>query len=127
MSELLTDLRFGEDFSITPQGDFALIEGVDNVKQALLHRLLTTKGTLVHRPEYGVGIKNYLGAPLDFETQRQLAVQMQAQFLNDLRVAGVNTIQIEQDENNLFSVTIWANVEIEGEGEASLEIEIGEG
>lgn len=127
MAEILEDFRFGDDFDITPQGDLGLVTGVDNIRQALLSRLLTTKGTLVHRPEYGVGIKNFLGAPLSFDTQRQLATQMEAQFLQDLRVTGINTIQIQENENNPFSVTIWANVEIEGQGEANLEFEIGEG
>lgn len=127
MADLLRDLRFKDDYDITPQGDLGLVEGVDNVKQALMHRLLTTKGTLVHRPDFGVGIKNFLGAPMSFETQREIAVQIQAQFLNDSRVAGVNSIQILESEINPFSVTISVEVEIEGQGGALLDFEIGEG
>jgi hypothetical protein len=103
--ELLNDLLLDDDFTVSAQGDFALVEGVANVRQALLHRLLTTPGTVVHRPEYGVGI--------------------QGQFLNDSRVAEVKTIQIQDSPENPSSVTLLASVLIDGSGDAILQFDIG--
>jgi phage baseplate assembly protein W len=123
--ELLNDLLLDDDFTVSAQGDFALVEGVANVRQALLHRLLTTPGTVVHRPEYGVGIQDYLNSPLSFDTKRKMAVAIQGQFLNDSRVAEVKTIQIQDSPENPSSVTLLASVLIDGSGDAILQFDIG--
>jgi phage baseplate assembly protein W len=58
-----TDIAFVGGYVRTQSGDLDRITGLANLKNALYHRLVTTPGTLVHRPEYGVGILNYQGAP----------------------------------------------------------------
>ena len=51
----------GGDFEANNTGDLARISGLDNLKQAIMHRLITVKGSLVHRPSYGVDIQEWQG------------------------------------------------------------------
>lgn len=42
-------------------GDIATISGVENVKQAVIARLLTPKGSLLLHPDYGNDLNQYMG------------------------------------------------------------------
>jgi len=71
---------------------------LDNLKQALLARLLTVPGTLVHRPNYGVGIKLYQNSISTLGQQTTLANKIQKQFLLDPRVSDVLSVSVSQDD-----------------------------
>ncbi len=73
---LKTDIAHKGDFVETPSGDLDVISGLDNVKEALFRRLITTPGSIIHRPGYGVGLKNWQNALNTLENQRKLAVKI---------------------------------------------------
>lgn len=57
-----TDIAVGVDGSLSlTNGDLTLAEGVPNLKQAIRHRFLVERGSLVYHPRYGTGIHQYLG------------------------------------------------------------------
>jgi phage baseplate assembly protein W len=95
----LQDLEFKGDFKSAPNGDFALIKGIENLKQALYHRLITVPGSLVHRPGYGVGVQQFQNDVSSLPRQRQLALIIKAQFEQDARVSEVKTIKFEQSSS----------------------------
>lgn len=94
------DLRHNKgDFESSSGGDVSRISGLDNLDQALYHRLITTKGTLTHRPNYGVGIKGYQGQIANIDTQRSLAIDIDNQFRMDQRVESVDQVRfVTSDE-----------------------------
>lgn len=106
MSEIynsyLIDLYHAGDFKASKKGDILTIFGKDNLKQALYHRLFTVKGSLQHRPEYGIGITTYLGALGNIDKKRALAMEIKKQFLSDSRVEKVDSISFEDRENGQF-------------------------
>lgn len=59
----------GEDFSLTLDGDLsddgfgdiATAVGLENIKQSVMHRLMTERGSLAHRAEYGTGLALLIG------------------------------------------------------------------
>lgn len=94
------DLLHNGDFVAAPNGDFALAKGVVNLKQALFHRLITVPGSLVHRPEYGVGIKLYQNDISSITRQRDLANAIVSQFEQDFRVVKVVGVSITKIKDN---------------------------
>lgn len=125
---LFTDLAHIGDLKVTPAGDLDVLTGLANVKNALYHRLITEPGTLVHRPNYGVGLGQYQNAPNSLATQRQLALRIQEQFTQDPRVESVTGVKVESDDLSPFKITITVRVKIVGYGESELKLTpFGEG
>jgi len=93
-----TDIAHVGDLVRTSGADLGLISGLANLKNALFHRLITQPGTLVHRPNYGVGIPGYQNAPSSFSIQQRLAAKIVEQFEQDARVASVTNVLIGSDD-----------------------------
>lgn len=116
---LLTDIEHDQDFVREDgTGDLQTISGLENVRQALLRRLMTVPGSLAHRPEYGVGIKLFQNKPFTLEFQRQIANRISEQFVRDTRVEKVSQVAILPDSNNPSMVKIIVSVKIKGYGDA---------
>lgn len=115
------DIAFKGDFVRTPTGDLATIEGLDNVRDALLRRLITSPGSIVHRPTFGVGIKRFQNAIGSIATQRQIAQDIKEQFLQDPRVEGVSgvSVAIEDLDAGLFKISV--RVKLVGYDEQTLQ------
>lgn len=108
-NQLLVDLKHNVgDFESNDSGDIKKIKGLLNLEQALFHRLLTVKGSLVHRPEYGIGIQSYQGQLMNVDRQRNLALNIKEQFLMDDRVISVDQVQFVFDNftPDLFQVFV---------------------
>jgi len=117
---LLKDIALINDMQRAPDGDLQSITGLRNIKQALYRRLLATPGTLVHRPDYGVGVKNYLNSVNSLNNQRSLALRVKEQFERDPRVKEVVGLRFEQDEVIPGKFTIFVKVRVAGFDEAEL-------
>lgn len=125
---LKTDLVHAGDLMKTATGDLDVLSGLDNVKSALMHRLITEPGTLVYRPDYGVGIKGFQNAPNSLSMQRQLALRISEQFTKDPRVESVLGVGVRSEDATPQTVTIVVRVKIVGYGESELKFTpFGEG
>lgn len=100
----LEDLLFNDDFETAPNGDFALVNGINNLRQALFNRLVTTKGSLAHRPNYGVGIQRYQNAPATLATQRKMALDIDEQFKQEKRVLKLVSVQVTFQDGGKFEI-----------------------
>lgn len=92
------DLAHKSDYIKRSDGDLDTQTGLDNLKWALFHRLITSPGSLVHRPTYGVGIKDFQNAPSSNSAQIQLAIKIKDQFELDPRVEEVMGTRYEVDD-----------------------------
>lgn len=110
----LKDLAHTGDLLASPSGDLQAVNGVANMRQALFRRLLTVPGSLVHRPNYGVGIKNFTNAPNSFDNQRKIANRIKEQFEQDFRVAEVVGVEISNPPTFPERLTIRTRVRLEG-------------
>jgi len=115
-----TDIAHASDLVVSASGDLSTITGLANVKMALFHRLITNPGALAHRPEYGVGIKNYQNAINTLASQQQIAARIQEQFELDPRVEGVKGVAVDYDELNPSLVKFTVRVKIVGYGETAM-------
>jgi len=119
---LLKDIKHVKDYVIRDgTGDLDTIEGLDNMKQALLRRLITEKGAIIHRPDYGVGLKQFQNAPNRLDDRRQLALRINEQFLEDDRVQEVLGVQVNSEDLTPDQVTIVVRVLVVGYGEIEIQ------
>lgn len=118
--QYLTDIAHFRDVKRAPRGDIDKISGVANVQEALLRRLMTQPGSLIHRPDYGVGIKDFQDAVFTIDNQRILAARVTEQFEKDFRVDEVRSMSVAQDRNIPEQVIIYVKVRLRGLGEETL-------
>lgn len=117
----LTDISHNlTDYVKASNGDVDRISGIANVKSALFRRLITKKGSLTHRPDYGVGMQSYLNAPNSLENQRSLAVAIKEQFERDIRVKQVLGMRATVDDTDPSKIIIFVKVDLEGYGEEEI-------
>lgn len=117
----LIDLEFG--VKEAQNGDIQLISGIENLKQALFNRLITVKGSLSHRPDYGVGVQLWQGAVGSIDKQRQLAMEIKKQFEKDTRVSKVTSVAIKPDESNPSIFIVQYKIEAVGIGELVADVQ----
>ena len=58
-------LLWGDDIGASPVGDIALTDSTVLGQQRLLRRLLTNKGDYVWNLDYGAGLGQFVGSPVD--------------------------------------------------------------
>lgn len=126
---LLRDIMHKRDLVRRPtDGDLERIEGLENLRQALLRRLVTSPGSLVHRPEYGVGIKDFQGSLNSLANQRKIAARINEQFLRDPRVESVDGVSISSTDSRPEHIVISVRYTVVGYGETEAKfIPFGEG
>lgn len=105
-----TDIANSNGMARTPAGDLQNISGLANYKLAIYHRLITVPGSLVHKPGYGVGIKQYQNGVSSFSLQQQLAKKIKDQVLLDPRTASVQGVSVIPDDSNPQMTRIVLNV-----------------
>lgn len=114
---LKTDIAHKGDFVVSASGDLELISGLENLKEALFRRLMTTKGAIIHRPDYGVSIKSFQSALNSIENQRRLAGTIKEQFELDPRVEAVTGVSFKVDDNKPDMIQVNCKVSVRGYGE----------
>lgn len=114
---LKKDIAFKDDFVLTASGDIDVIEGLDNLKDALFRCLITTPGTVIHRLEYGVGIKNFQNGINSIDAQRQIALKIQEQFEKDFRVEKVLGVIVDYKDKTPDKVEVKIRIKVVGYGE----------
>jgi len=114
-----TDIQHNNDFVRTASGDIETISGLENIKQAIFRRIMTSKGTIVHRPNYGVGLKSYQNATISLATKRKIALEIEEQLAEDPRIDSVISVSIDAESDSqpeLFNLKL--SVKLVGYGEA---------
>lgn len=94
------DILFTDDTTITPAGDYQTVGGHDNLRLALLRRLITRPGTYRLHPEYGGGIGDYLGKPNTQATRDQLRQAVLDQLSLEPRVESVEQVEVQSETIN---------------------------
>jgi phage baseplate assembly protein W len=118
---LKTDLYHDRDLVKTEiGGDIQTLSGLENMKAALLRRLMTEPGTVIHRPLYGVGMKQFQNASMTLSNQRAIALKINEQFIRDERVEKVLGVSINSSDTRPELLTIVVRVKLVGYEEQEL-------
>lgn len=96
-----TDIYFRNDYEITSAGDFLLVSGLTNLREAVYRRLITKPGEYKFVPGYGVGITSYIKRRSNVETLDQLRSAITEQLLRERRIDAVEHVAIERIDDGL--------------------------
>lgn len=118
-----TDVKHKGDYVRRSSGDRDLISGLDNFKEAVLRRIITVPGSIVHRPAYGVGLKLFLNSLSSLSKQQELATKIQEQIELDSRTDEVTGVSISFDPKNPALTYIVVRVRPVGYDEIEMKFE----
>ena len=96
-----TDIYFRNDYEITSAGDFLLVNGLTNLREAIYRRLITRPGEYKFVPGYGIGITSYIKRRANIETIDQLRSALIEQLLRERRIDAVEHVAIERIDDGL--------------------------
>ena len=79
---------------------FERVSGLANLRQSLVLRILTRRGTLLMHPNYGSRLVDMLGQPMTPELLSEVAVELSRTITTDSRVADckITKSQLTYDE-----------------------------
>lgn len=89
------DVLFNGDYAVTAAGDYVLVEGLAALRAAVYRRLLTRPGEFKARPEYGVGIMDFVKRKNVPGTIAELRQKVTDQLSLDPRISEVRDIVVE--------------------------------
>ena len=101
------DFTFLTDQRLGARGKVNDLQGPENVRSAIQNRILTTKGQVPFRPEYGLKLKQFLSEPLTREIQDQILSLLREEILKDPRVESIKSIRIESNSDGRLLINLY--------------------
>lgn len=102
-----TDILFTDDFQVTKGGDYMTVDGIANLRAAVLRRLMTTPGSFRFRPDYGAGLPTYVRKRLTKATKDQLIQTIKRELAKERRITKVLEVTLTQSETQpMLEVTV---------------------
>lgn len=83
-------------------GDIEVVQGVENLRQATINRLLTPKGSLFLHPEYGSDFYKYIGRKNTEEVMTMIEDEITSTIQKDNRVDNVEVVDSRIEADNYF-------------------------
>jgi len=104
---------------VTPTGDLQTVAGRSNLEAALLRRLVASPGSLLHRPEYGVGVMDVLETANTPAARSQLANLARRNLLRDPRISEAKVgvaLGLPDDPRRVDAITLTVSVTLRRSG-----------
>lgn len=79
-------MSLGRDIGAYPDLDWRVREGVENLREGLLRRLTTPRGSLWYAPNYGLDLRVYLNETITPETLEEIRILVEQECEKDPRV-----------------------------------------
>lgn len=105
------DLYFTDDLQVTSSSDYATVDGLDALRQAIRSRLLTSPGEYAVHPDYGCGLRNFCkkrASQSDRDALRQLIID---QLSQEERIQSVEEVTLTSfSSGNMTGVKVFARI-----------------
>lgn len=105
------DLLFTDDLQVTASGDYATVDGMAALRQAIRIRLITTPGEYAINPAFGCGLMRFVkkrASKADRDAMRQLIIE---QLTQEERISKVEDVVVESiTSGNITGVKITVRV-----------------
>lgn len=82
--------------------DLDTADGIDNLKQSLIMRILTRKGTLYRHPNYGSTLPDMIGKPISSTLLHDITTEVQRVISTDTRVQSAEVTESRLSYNSIF-------------------------
>lgn len=107
------------DLGISRTGDLDTLIGVDNVIQAIRHRLCTRRGELTElgHPEYGSLLETVIGEPNTEDTHRIIETLVRDCLQYEPRIENIIDVEASQNQQNHNIVDVGVVLKLRGERE----------
>jgi len=96
------------DFQVNQAGDLSWTAGLDNLEQALVHRIRTVIGALIWHPEYGTIIQNLISKPNTDVLRSIISIELLRTLSEEPRIERINNLEVKE----LYTDTIVISLEI---------------
>ena len=104
MKNGVSNLETLGELSDNDEGDILLCRGIANLRQQIIIRLSTPKGSLMMHPEWGCELTKHIGASLTMERLIQIKLCIQECVCGDFRVLGISDMRaVVKHASNLES------------------------
>lgn len=90
--------------TVTPSGDIDWTGGIDNLKQAIIHRIHTAVGELFNHPEYGGVIVNSVSRPNTKINCGKIYIALVNLLTDEPRVASIDDLTVEPAGKNTIEI-----------------------
>lgn len=107
ISEPFTVVESGDDSNGNTLYDLEGATGQELVAQRIVRGLLTEPGELVHRPEWGAGLRSYQNEPTT-TTRRQQLTHDADRFLGALSFIEDHRVEVSIGDNGAFRLDVTA-------------------
>ena len=125
--DLWLDVRVdGADLVTTAAGDFAIVDGEECLRQALIRRIITSPGEWATLPDYGCGARLYVKARNTPATRAELSERIRSQLSREPRVERVAAVAIESTDTQglKINVVIVPKGRVRPEATVSISLEV---
>ena len=101
---LRTDVTLDEQRGVLVSNgrDLDTADGIDNLKQSLIMRILTRKGTLYRHPNYGSTLPDMIGKPISSKLLHDITTEVQRVVSTDTRVQSAEVTESRLSYNSIF-------------------------
>ena len=98
-------LLWGSDYTPSPTGDVGLVDGTSLGQQRVLRRLLTNPGDYLWQPDYGAGLGQFVGSPLNI---RAVTAAIRSEIFKEAVVSHLPepVIDASQDQDGTVFIDI---------------------
>ena len=93
------ELRENED------GDLAIVEDVANLKQAVILKLMTPKGSLPLHPEYGSDLLLLMGKPKTYKQLTKIKLEIERTIKGDFHITKIENLKVVSSESGSVKVS----------------------
>lgn len=83
--------------AVNGKGDWLTVQSEENLRRAILRRLMTAPGSYRWKPGYGVGVDTYVKKPYTRSVQDELTSRIRSQVAQDRRVDKVLQVTVTQE------------------------------
>lgn len=107
-----SDLVFQNMLALN-NGDYLETIGLDNLRRAVIRRLMTRKGSYQYRPDYGVGLPYYVKQKMTITVLSQIKHDIINNLSQDIRIASVSDITLTPTTfNNMSALTVALTIQV---------------
>lgn len=101
---LHTDVTLDEQRGVLVSNgrDLDTADDIDNLKQSLIMRILTRKGTLYRHPNYGSTLPDMIGKPISSTLLHDITTEVQRVISTDTRVQSAEVTESRLSYNSIF-------------------------